>query len=143
MIFPRSKVNVITKQKSRTSTYLYIVYSPVLKYIVHVTLIVDRDEEPPRPAVHEAVLLAGEAHRRRVHYWHHLCHVLADEAIEQVLVTVLNVTRLLLCWKCCSWKDLATSGFSYKFIVSNRIAISKFIPKHLNHTFSMEFFVVI
>lgn len=57
------------------------------------SLIVDGDEQSARAAVHEAVLLAGEAHGRRVHDGHHLRYVLADEAVEEMLIAVLRLCK--------------------------------------------------
>ena len=57
------------------------------------SFIVDRDEEAARSAVHEAVLLAREAHGRGVHDGHTLRYVLADETVEQVLVAILEIVK--------------------------------------------------
>lgn len=57
------------------------------------SLIVDSDEQSPGPAVDQAELLAGQPDRGRVHDGHHLSHVLAHEAVEQVLVAILDKTR--------------------------------------------------
>lgn len=54
------------------------------------SLVVDGDEEAPGAAVHQPVLLAGQAYGGRVHDGHHVSHVLAHEAVEQVLVAVLE-----------------------------------------------------
>ena len=69
----------------------YNCYWPVFQDIIDVSYVVYCDEEAARAAVHQAVLLAGEAHGRRVHYRHHVRNVLADETVEQVFVAILHI----------------------------------------------------
>lgn len=54
------------------------------------SLVVDGDEEASWSSENEAKLLAGEAHGGCVHDGHVLFYVLAQQAVEQLLVTILE-----------------------------------------------------
>ena len=63
---------------------------PIPDDVIDVSLVVDGDEQAPRPAVDEAELLARESHGRRVNDGHELVDVLRQEAEEEALVAVLQ-----------------------------------------------------
>ena len=69
----------------------YVFDGPVLKDIVDVALVVDGDEETPRPPEEHPVLLAGQPDGGSVDYWHQLFQVVLQQSEKQTLVPVLEI----------------------------------------------------
>jgi hypothetical protein len=63
---------------------------PIFQDFVNVPLVVDCNEQPSRAAVHQTEFLTGQTHSRGVHQRHQLLHVVADQAIEQSFVAILD-----------------------------------------------------
>lgn len=67
----------------------YVVLGPIFNDLVHVTLVVDADEQASRSSVNQSELLTRQTNRRGVDQGHHLLDILAEETIEEPLVSVL------------------------------------------------------
>lgn len=65
---------------------------PVAQDVVDVALVMDGDEEAARSPKHQTKLLARQAHRWRVHDWHHGLHVFGQQTVKEVFVAIL-ITR--------------------------------------------------
>ncbi|MEJ2273856.1 MAG: hypothetical protein P8Y01_04700 [Woeseiaceae bacterium] len=72
----------------------HVLVWPVLKNVADPALVVQGDIKPPRFPVKVLELLAGLAHGRRVDDGHHLLDVVHHDAVEQVLVAVLQCDQV-------------------------------------------------
>lgn len=80
----------------------HIRLGPVLHYVEDVTTIIEGHKETMRTSVDQTKTLAGQTHCGCVHNGHQILNVLGEEAEEETLVAVVQITQIqiLVQWLC-------------------------------------------